>query len=166
MTIRNLLETIYEFQALVGKRDHLGLPLDENEQVRLLGLGRLLAGEGDGGHRTMPRVPVPMTVVFTLPGGFEVGQVRNVSGRGLAVATARPPEIDARTIVRAVDASRGCEYLFPCRVVWRRRAPLPGMGVAFDGVPTRSEWAPAEENTGIWRRSAFLAPAGGDIQAA
>lgn len=166
MSMRNLLEMIHEYQTLVAKRDHLGLPLSEDETLRLLGLAQLLASEGDANGRAMPNVPLPASVVFTSPGGFEMGQVKNLSGRGLAIATSRPPEVDTRTVVRIVDTARGCEYLFPCRVAWRRQSPLPGMGVEFDGTPSRTRWAPNDETTGIWRRSPLGAGGSKDVQAA
>lgn len=166
MSMRNLLEMIHEYQLLVSKRDHLGVPLTEDEQVRVLGLSQLLAVEGDVNGRAMANVSMPPSVVFTMPGGFEMGQVKNLSGRGLAIATAHPADVDTRTVVRIVDAANGCEYLFPCRVVWRRRNPLPGMGVAFDGVPTRTKWAPDDETTGIWRRSPLAGAGTKAVQAA
>ncbi len=153
MSLRNLLEMIYEYQLLRAKQDHLDVPLDEDEQLRLRGLAELLAGDGDGGRgRTMPRRTFPKAVSFTLPGGFEAGDVKNLSGKGIAIATSRPPAAGTRVIVRMLDDVRGCEFFFPCRVVWARRAPLPGMGLVFDGVPTKSDYA-ANDDTGVWKRS-------------
>ncbi|UJR85015.1 PilZ domain-containing protein [Sandaracinus amylolyticus] len=152
MTTRNVLEMIFEYQLLRAKQDRLEVPLDDDERARLFGLGRLLTGDGTPSPRTMPRLPFPKTVSFTMPGGFESGEVKNLSGTGLAIATARPPVIGARVIVRLLDEAAGCEYFFPCRVIWARRANLPGMGLVFDGVPTRNEYL-AEESTGVWRRA-------------
>lgn len=152
MTTRNLLEMIFEYQLLRAKQDRLEVPLDDDERARLLGLGQLLVGDGDRGARQMPRLPFPKSVSFTLPGGFEAGEIKNLSGKGIAIATLRPPAIGTRVIVRLLEEGAGSEYFFPCRVVWSRRAPLPGMGVVFDGVPTRSDYV-AEEDTGVWRRS-------------
>lgn len=156
--MKNLFEMIYEYQLLRGKQDQLDVPLDDDERARLHGLSRLLTGESDGGRRAMPRAPVPARVVYTLPGGFETGEIKNLSGSGLAIATARPPLPGTRIVVRVEDG--GVEYFFPCRVVWRRLASNLGMGVAFDGVPTRSQVFTAEENTGVWRRSFKL---GGNV---
>ncbi|MDQ3032114.1 MAG: PilZ domain-containing protein [Myxococcota bacterium] len=153
MTMRNLLEMIYEFQRLSAKRDRLEVPLDDDETMRLLGLSQLLTRDGDPGRaRTMPRLPFPKTVSFTLPGGFEAGEVRNLSGKGIAIATGRPPAIGTRVIVRMLDDAAHAEFFFPCRVVWARRAPLPGMGLVFDGVPTKSDYL-AHDDTGVWKRS-------------
>jgi hypothetical protein len=167
MTARNLLEMIYEYTLLRAKRDHLAVPLDEEEQMRLVGLGQLLAGEGDASReaRAMPRLPFPKQVSFTLPGGFEAGEVKNLSGKGIAIATGRPPAIGTRVIVRMVDDGGGTELFFPCRVVWSRRAPLPGMGLVFDGVPTKSAYV-ANEDTGVWKRSFTIGTPRKDTQAA
>lgn len=152
MTTRNVLEMIFEYQLLQAKQDRLEVPLDDDERARLSGLAQLLTGEGSHGARAMPRLPFPKVVSFTLPGGFESGEVKNLSGKGVAIATARPPAVGASVIVRFVDEAEGCEYFFPCRVVWSRRSNLAGMGLVFDGVPTRSDYV-SDEDTGVWRRA-------------
>lgn len=149
--MKNLFEMIYEYQLLRGKQDHLDVPLDDDERQRLLALSRLLTGDSDGGRRTMPRAPVPARVVFTMPGGFESGEIKNLSGSGLAIAAAHPPAQGTRVVVRVEDG--GVEYLFPCRVVWRRLASHTGFGAVFDGVPTRAAVFGNEETTGVWKRS-------------
>ncbi len=149
--MKNLFEMIYEYQLLRGKQDRLDVPLDDDERARLLALSRLLTGEAEGGRRTMPRAPVPARVVFTLPGGFESGEIKNISGSGVAIATARPPAQGTRIVVRVEDG--GVEYLFPCRVVWRRLASNVGMGAIFDGVPSRAPVFHTDETTGVWKRS-------------
>lgn len=164
-TMRNVLEMIYDYQLLRVKQDQLDVPLDDDERARLLGLGRLLSGDGDKGVRQMPRLPFPGQVGFTLPGGFEAGEVKNLSGKGLAIATPRPPSNGTRVIVRMVDPHSSAEYFFPCRVIWSRRAPLPGMGLAFDGVPTKSMYVETED-TGAWTRSFHIGDPRKDVQAA
>lgn len=157
--MRNLFDLIYEYQLLRGKQDHLEVPLDESERARLVGLAQMLLGDhhGDSGKRGMPRVPVPTHVEFTQPGGFESGEIKNASGSGLAIATRRPPIEGTRIVVRIEDVAHAVEYFFPCRVIWRRNA-IPGtkgtsagMGLVFDGVPTRTSLF-ADEDTGVWRR--------------
>jgi hypothetical protein len=149
--MKNLFEMIYEYQLLRQKQEHLEVPLDEDERARLVALSRLLTGEVDGGRRAMPRAPVPARVVFTLPGGFESGEIKNLSGSGLAIATLRPPAQGTRIVVRVEDG--GVEYLFPCRVVWRRLSANVGMGAIFDGVPSRASLFGNDETTGVWKRS-------------
>lgn len=149
--MKNLFEMIYEYQLLRGKQDRLEVPLDEEERARLAALSRLLSGDNVGSRRAMPRAPVPARVVFTMPGGFESGEIKNISGSGLAIATARPPAEGTRIVVRVEDG--GVEYLFPCRVVWQRLASNVGMGAIFDGVPTRASVFGNDETTGVWKRS-------------
>jgi hypothetical protein len=152
--MKNLFEMIYEYQLLAGKKDRLDVPLDDEEGARLVALSRLLTGESISGRRVMPRAPVPARVVFTMPGGFESGEIKNISGSGLAIATAHPPAQGTRIVVRVEDG--GVEYLFPCRVVWRRVASNLGMGAIFDGVPSRAAMFgndSSQEGTGVWKRS-------------
>jgi hypothetical protein len=165
MVIRSVLELIYEYQLLRAKRDRLDIPLDDQERARLIGLSQLLAGEGDRGRRAMPRFPFPTSVSFTLPGGFETGEVKNLSGEGLAIATAQPPGVGTRILVRVLDPTAACEYFFPCRVVWSRRTAPPGMGVAFDGMPTKNPCVPLDD-TGVWKRSFHIGGPRKEVQAA
>lgn len=162
MPSQNLLEMVFDYQLLLSKRDRLGVPLDDDEQARWLALDRLLASrrqDADGGHaahheggRGMDRVPFGGDAGFTTPGGFETGEVKNLCGSGVAIASARPAPVGSRVVLRLVDGDRGCEYFFPCRVAWSRRGVLAGMGLSFDGAPSRADYV-TEENTGVWSRS-------------
>jgi hypothetical protein len=151
--MRNLLEMIYEYQLLRAKEEYLEIRLDDDERVRQMGLDRLLQGEtiDRSSRRRFPRVKLVMPVQFTLPGGFESGEVRDLSGGGLCIACTRPPEPDSRLIVRIADSRLGYEYVFPCRVAWRVATGNRRMGVVFDGVPSRTPLA--AEDTGVWSRS-------------
>lgn len=161
--MRNLLEMIYEYQLLRSKERHLSIELDDGERVRLMGLHRLLQGEtiDPTSRRELARVKLPMSVQFTTPGGFESGEIRDLSGGGFCIATASPPGEDARIIVRVADASSGSEYVFPCRVVWRSQRGPARMGVEIDGVPHRSAVVTADD-TGVWRRSLRFGDARGE----
>ena len=165
--MRNFFELVYEYQLLKGKQDHLDVPLDETERARLVGLAQMLMGDGgsESGRRSMPRVPAPSRVEFTQPGGFEGGEIKNASGSGFALATRRPPSVGTRVVVRVEDTARALEYFFPCRVAWRRMGASPGMGVAFDGIPTRSSQFDGVD-TGVWRRTLRLGDGTGEVQAA
>ncbi len=150
--MRNLLEMIYEYQLLRSKERNLDIALDDDERVRLMGLHRLLSGERvDAARRDFMRVQLPMPTQFTLPGGFETGEIRDLSGGGFCIATASPPAEGTRLIVRVTDPLGRNEYVFPCHVVWRTTRGQTRMGVELDGVPHRS--ACASEDTGVWRRS-------------
>ncbi len=161
--MRNLLEMIYEYQLLRSKERHLSIDLDDAERVRLMGLRRLLQGEtiDPTSRRELARVKLPMPVQFTLPGGFENGEIRDLSGGGFCIATQRPPAEGTRIIVRVANPQDGCEYVFPCRVVWRVARGPGRMGVEIDGVPNRSI-AAASEDTGVWRRSLRFGDAPGE----
>jgi hypothetical protein len=151
--MRNLLEMIYEYQLLESKEQKLDIALDEGERVRHMGLFRLLQGEvPDPRSRRFRRVKLPMPVQFTRPGGFETGEIRDLSGGGFCIATPRPPEPGTRLVVRVADPARATEYVFPCRVVWRARRGPGRMGVEIDGVPHASDFF-GDETTGVWRRS-------------
>lgn len=161
--MRNLLEMIYEYQLLRSKQLHLSIDLDEGERVRLMGLYRLLQGEtiDPTSRRELVRVKLPMPVHFTLPGGFESGEIRDLSGGGFCIATARPPAEGTRIVVRVAHPDDGAEYVFPCRVVWRAARGPGRMGVEIDGVPHRSAVL-AGDDTGVWRRSLRFGDAPGE----
>lgn len=151
--MRNLLDMIYEHQRLHSRERKLDIRLEEDERVRLMGLDRLLQGEvPDERLRHFARVELAMPVQFTRPGGFESGEIRNLSGGGFCVATPRPPEPGTRLVVRIAEPTFGLEYVFPCRVVWRTGRGRPRMGVQLDGVPHCADFF-GDEATGVWRRS-------------
>lgn len=151
--MRNLLEMIYEYQLLRSKERHLGIELEEAERVRMMGLHRLLQGETIDtlSRRELLRVKLTMSVQFTMPGGFESGQLRDLAGGGFCILTQDPPAEGSRVVVRIADVRSTSEYVFPCRVVWRAARGQGRMGVQIDGVPHRSPMA--GEDTGVWRRS-------------
>jgi hypothetical protein len=149
--MNEFFEMVYEYRLLLAKEEKLAIPLDDDERTRLFGLERLLSGDAPrrDPRRAMPRVASPLGVQFTLAGGFGAGQVLNASGGGLAIATNAPGAVGARTIVRLDVPGTGLEYVFPCRVIWAHDEPQCGMGVAFDGVPSRTlQLDPA---SGVWR---------------
>jgi len=146
----DLLDMVYEYRLLLAKAEQLQIPLDDGEMARLVGLARLLEGEAPSkeARRRMPRLPFPSAVQFTIPGGFAIGEVRNVSGGGLSVVTRARVDEHARTIVRVTRPSEGVEYVFPCRVAWRATDGRPMVGLAFDGVPSLTSYVAAPR--GAW----------------
>jgi len=138
--MHDFFEMVYAYRLLLAKEEKLAIPLDADERVELLGLAQLLSGDAPSNdpRRAMPRVPSPLSVQFTLPGGFGAGQLHNASGGGLAIVTATPGALGERTIVRVGLVAAGVEYVFPCRVVWVQKGQQPAMGVVFDGVPSRT----------------------------
>jgi hypothetical protein len=152
--MRNLLEMIYEYQLLRSKEQSLSIELDAGERVRLMGLHRLLQGEtiDPTSRRELARVRLRLPVHFTMAGGIETGEVRDVSGGGMCILTSQPPPEGTRLIVRVTDEQTGSEYVFPCRVVWRQGRGPGRMGVELDGVPHRTPYL-GDEESGVWRRS-------------
>lgn len=132
----NLLDIVYEHQALLHRKQSMDIPLDESENARLLGLDRLLKGEYLGVARpTLATMLHPIPAQFTRSGGFGAGEIRSVSSNGMAVVTAHPCDVGQRTIVRIADPLAGVEYVFPGKVIWVHDNV---MGVGFDGLPTKA----------------------------
>lgn len=159
LRMRNLLEMIYEYQRLRAK-ERQPHALNAEEQVRVMGLHRILRGQrrdGTASRRVFPRAPIPMPVQFTTAGGFEAGEIRDMSAGGLCIATRRPPQIGSRLVLRVPDGPSGFEYVFPCRVVWHSTRSPKRMGVEFDGIPHC-----AEAEAAAWQRSIRLSPGPAD----
>src|SRR5690606_27577421 len=121
---------------LRATRTCLGIELDPQQRARMVALGQLLSGEslGRGQPPRMIRLVEPLHAQLTVPGGFASAEIRSLSGRGLALTTARKPAVGHRTVVQVVDPETLCEFTFPARVVWRSPDTGQGLGVAFDGV--------------------------------
>ena len=150
----DMIELIFEFQLLSGKRDLLGIPLTEEERGRVYGLGLLLdvASDGTNSVASQVRPEVRSPVQFTTPQGFGVGYVREIGGTAMTVVTRKPLGPGQRTVVRIADPTGGREFVFPCKVVWSRPGPDPAMGLAFDGVPMRMSFRvppPGEWSLGL-----------------
>lgn len=151
-TMDDVFSLLFEYRLLVGK-EQVGVPLEDAERTRLIAAVRLLSGEVPRrDRRAMPRVHSPVRAQFTLPGGFGDGEVLNVSGGGMAIATRHLVDVGTRCIVRV--AREASEYVFPCRVVWSATDPTAGMGVAFDGLPSRTMLRPS----GVWQLSLRFGP--------
>lgn len=150
----DMIELIFEFQLLSGKRDLLGIPLTEEERGRVYGLGLLLdvSADGGGAPATLVRHEIKSPVQFTTPQGFGVGYVRELGGTGMTIVTRKPLGPGQRTVVRIADPTGGREFVFPCKVIWSRPGPDPAMGLAFDGVPMRMSFRvppPGEWSIGL-----------------
>src|ERR1043165_7383663 len=96
----DVFSLLFEYRLLVGK-EQVGVPLDDGERSRLVVAVRMLSGEVPRrDRRAMPRAHAPVRAQFTLPGGFGEGEVLNVSGGGMAIATKAHVEVGTRCIVR------------------------------------------------------------------
>ena len=140
--MKQLLESLHEYRTLRGlaSAGHL----DDGGWARMLGLGTLLGSRAPWHPRgKMLHPDQTVKVSFTIRGGFGVGEIRSVSGGGIAIASGHAAQIGDRTLVRVHDTDGDAEYVFPARVVWRRAGAQGGMGVVFDGPPIRSDSAAA-----------------------
>lgn len=134
------LDLIHEYQLLRATRQ-LQVPLDAAEEARLVALAHMLRGErphDPGERREMPRLRCPLRAGFTLASKFGSGQVRDISGGGVAIATPTPAQLGDEVLVHIPDAVAETEHIFPARVVWRREGAEGAMGLAFEGIPTET----------------------------
>jgi hypothetical protein len=131
---------LIRFWELKARHATLGAPLGADEQVELLSLLQLVAGD--------LRVPEPgMYESGNLPAQM-IGEgtilpvdVRHVSAGALLVAATRSMPLGERVIVRTSDAVVGVEYSLPCSVAWVYDASPVVMALVVDGIPTRAELA-------------------------
>jgi len=150
--MNDLLDIVYEYRLLLAKAEQLQIPLDDSETSRLVSLAKMLEGEAPSmeARRRMPRLPCPSMLQLTVPGGFATGEIRNISGGGLAILSRAPVVVGARTIVRITQVTAGLEYVFPCRVAWKTTDARPMIGLEFDGVPSVASYAAGGGPRGAW----------------
>src|SRR5262245_57138488 len=133
------LERIFEYRVLLAKTRELGIPLTEDELVRLDRLAQQLPEAvpplDDRDLVTLLAEPAPAE--FLIGGRFQVCTIRNASGSGFALATPEPPALGQRLLVYARNPRRPLEYTFPARVVSRVLRGVAGMSVSFEGMPTQ-----------------------------
>jgi hypothetical protein len=150
IAVTGLLHDVHAYQTLLARGQRLRIPLDPREAHQLRRLARGL-GEGQGtGTRHMPRVLCPLPVTLTLPGRFAQGRLRDVSGGGMRVRTDVPLAPGTDLLVQVAGALEGEEFVFPARVVWCRPGAVAELGLAFEGMPTRT--APTGSPHGRRRR--------------
>jgi hypothetical protein len=140
----NKLGFLIRFWELKARHATLGEPLGSGEQLELLSLMQLVAGD--------LRMPEPgMYEAGDLPAQM-IGQgtilavdVRHVSAAAVLVAASRSMALGERVIVRTADAVSGVEYTLPCSVAWVYDASPVMMALVVDGIPTRAELAAMPE---------------------
>lgn len=129
-----------EYVALERRRTREGLSPQEYRRWNQLAdqlHGSLSAGSPDGGERrSSVRVPTRIVAEFKTPGQLQRAIIRNLSGTGVFVSTASPPEIGTELVLRVRVESSGRVMDLPGVVVSQHvgdgfsTAEL-GMGVHF-----------------------------------
>jgi hypothetical protein len=133
------LRPIFEYRVLLSRSRELGIPLTDAEATRLRRLTEQLpAGVPTLDAHDAHAPPPEALAAECLQGGrFLPCTLRNAGADGMALAVADPPALGQRLLVQLCDADGLVEYAFPGRVVSRVERGLAGIGVAFEGMPTR-----------------------------
>jgi hypothetical protein len=158
------LDFLVRFWELRARYEMLGVPLTQEERFELLSLLQLLAAENeppsaesiDSSRRGLP-------VQMTAGSGFLAGELKDLSADRLVVGAVEQLPTGQRTILYVADAVSGIEYSVPCVVAWSRDDEPCLIGLAPDGVPTRSEFTVPE--SGFFRSPLGIGPAGHCVQA-
>lgn len=134
---------LVRFWELKARHATLGEPLSASEQIELLSLMQLVTSDfkmPEPGPCARPSDALPAQLIgegILLP-----VEVRHVCAGALLVASVKPLSRGERGLIRTSDAITGVEYTLPCTVDWAYRGNPCIMGLAVDGVPTRSEMDP------------------------
>jgi hypothetical protein len=134
------LELLVRFWELRARYDTTGMPLDKIEQLELLSLLRLLATSYDAAGDAFDGSRRGMPVQITAGSGFLAGDLKELSAECLVIGAVEPLPPGYRTIVYVADAITGIEYTVPCIVAWSREDEPCLIGLAPDGVPSRSHF--------------------------
>ena len=148
--MQSILETVYEYQMLLGRRATHAAEFSEEERTRLGALRSLLRGDTLDAEDHGTRIAMRVKAELTTPTGFLTGEVHDVSGGGAAIALGRRLSPGTQTLVSVHDEASGEDYVFPGRVVWCAGRVH---GIAFDGVPSKSSWPMSHGSGPFARRS-------------
>jgi hypothetical protein len=144
------LQRIFEYRVLLSKAQKRQPEPGGDDQLRLERLGQQLPlavpALDDRDPYTMLGEPLP--IEFALQGRFVTGTLRNASGGGLGITTEQPPPLGQPLTIHVQDRKRGVVYSFPARVVSRVLSGVPGMSLAFEGVPIQTRIA--SKSSGVW----------------
>ncbi len=158
------LDFLVRFWELRARFEVLGVPLTKSEGFELLSLLQFLAADNepeaiesiDASSRGIP-------AQLTAGSGFLAAELKDLSAERLVIGAVEGLPNGQRTILYVADAVSGVEYVVPCVVTWSREDEPCLIGLAPDGVPTRSEFTvPA---SGFFRSPFGIGPAGYRVQA-
>jgi hypothetical protein len=144
------LDFLVRFWELRARYEAIGVPLTKNERFELLSLLQLVASEDepsvieavDSSRRGVP-------AQLTAGSGFLSGDLKELTSERLVVGAASPLPLGERTVVYIADAVTGIEYTVPCVVSWTREDEPCLIGLAPDGLPSRSQFTVPK--SGLWR---------------
>ena len=144
------LDFLVRFWELRARYEAIGVPLTKHERFELLSLLQLVASEDepsvieavDASRRGVP-------AQLTAGSGFLSGDLKDLSSDRLVVGAVYPLPLGERTVVYIADAVTGIEYTVPCVVIWSREDEPCLIGLAPDGVPSRSQFTVPK--SGLWR---------------
>jgi hypothetical protein len=162
--VMDKLDFLVRFWDLRVRYETLGIPLTKDERLELLSLLQLLAASAepapieaiDASQRGLP-------VQVTAGAGFLAGDLKDLSPDRLVIGAIGPLPSGQRTILYVADAVSGVEYSVPCVVLWSKDDEPCLIGLAPDGVPTRSEFTlPA---SGFFRSPLGIGSAGHCVRA-
>jgi hypothetical protein len=158
------LDFLVRFWELRARYEAMGMPLTKSERFELLSLLQLVAAEADpvaveSVDPSRRGVPVQLTA----GPGFLAGDLKDLSSERLVVGAVYPLPLGERTVVYIADAVTGVEYTVPCVVTWFREDEPCLIGLAPDGLPSRSQFTVPK--SGLWRSPLRIGATGERVEA-
>ena len=158
------LDFLVRFWELRARYEAIGLPLTKNERFELLSLLQLVASEdGPSAIEAVDPSSRGVPVQLTAGSGFLSGDLKDLSSERLVVGAVYPLPVGERTVVYLADAVSGIEYTVPCVVTWFRDDEPCLIGLAPDGLPSRSQFTVPK--SGLWRSPLRIGATGERVEA-
>jgi uncharacterized membrane protein YgcG len=146
------LDFLVRFWELKARNASLGEPLAPREQIELLSLMQLVAGEIEvppAAPIERPKNALPAQLIGE--GTILAVEVRAVSAAAMIMTCTSLVPVGSQMILRAADAISGVEYALPCKVLWTYRGAPTFLALGIDGIPTRIDFARAHREGGEGR---------------
>jgi hypothetical protein len=144
------LDFLVRFWELRARYEAIGVPLTKNERFELLSLLQLVATEDEpSAIETIDPSRRGVPVQLTAGSGFLSGDLKILSSERLVIGAVHPLPLGERTVAYIADAVTGIEYTVPCIVTWAREDEPCLIGLAPDGLPSRSQFTVPK--SGLWR---------------
>ncbi len=158
------LDFLVRFWELRVRYEAIGMPLTKSERFELLSLLQLVAAEDE--QTTLEKVDPSrrgVPVQLTAGSGFLSGDLKILASDCLVIGAACPLPLGERTVVYIADAVTGIEYTIPCVVTWSREDEPCLIGLAPDGLPSRSHFT--VPTSGLWRSPLRIGTTGERVEA-